>query len=382
MIRRNFLKALTLAIQAGVPPALGRFDDLMREIIRVQGVPGGSLSLAKDGRLVYARGFGLASVEGPIPVRPTTMFGLASVSKSITAIAILKLFDQGRLGLEDRAYSILRDITPLPGDHIDPRTREITVRQLLNHSSGYTQQPDKAEVSRRLGIPRPKLREDDVIKAFLGHRLGFDPGTKQVYSNFGFVLLGAIVERLLGMAYGPAVHRLVFRPMGIFRPRLGHGGPERPDTARPYGPAGKQLPPIDIPGAPAGGWIASTVDLVRFLAAINGFLSPNAMREMLRPPEPPLKPRSNGTWFGLGWDGVRESRQGPSYSKNGGMAGVRSVIGHLPGNVDWAVAFNGGRDIPGQMGVDAQALQLITKEIRQTVDWPNVDHFPSFSGDR
>jgi N-acyl-D-amino-acid deacylase len=377
MLRRNFLQAFPLAFALRADAPLARFDKLMRDIIRAQRLPGGSLSVAKDGRLVYARGFGLASVEGRIPVRPTTMFGLASVSKAITAIAVLKLVDQGRLGLEDRAYEILREITPLPGHRIDPRTRQITVRQLLNHSSGYTEQPDKAEVSRQLGIPRPKLREFDLIKAFRGHPLGFDPGTKEVYSNFGFVVAGAIVEKIMGMAYGPAIHQLMFRPLGITRPRVGHGGPERPDTARPYDQQGRPMPPIDIPGAPAGGWISSTPDLVRFLVGINSpFLSKDVVREMLRQPDPPLKPRGNGTWYGLGWDGVRQTPRGPAYSKNGGMGGVRAVIGHQPGNVDWAVAFNGGRDIKGQLGVDAEALKDIQEAVTQATDWPDGDLFP------
>ena len=228
-----------------------------------------------------------------------------------------------------------------------------------------------------MGVPRGRVHEDDVIRAFLGHRLDFDPGTRQEYSNFGFVLLGAVLARVVGMAYGPAVHRLVFNHMGIERPHVGHGGPERPDTARPYDEQGKPMPTIDIPGAPAGGWIASTVDLVRFLTAINGhFLSREIVEEMLRPPDPPLKHR--GSWYGLGWDNVRETPHGPSYMKNGGMSGVRAAIGHLPGNVDWAVAFNGGRDVKGHIDVDAEATKRIHEAVEQTTDWPEGDRFPEF----
>ena len=378
MLRRSLLRAFPLLLAGKFQsPPLDQFDDAMRAVIERQQVPGGSLSIAKDGRLVYARGFGLASVEGRVPVRPTTMFALASVSKSITAVAALKLVDEGRLNLEDRAYDILDDIRSLPGHRVDPRTRRITIRQLLNHSSGYTEQPDMEQVSREMGVPRPKLREYEVITAFRGHPLGFDPGTRQAYSNFGFVLAGAVVERIMGMPYGPAIHRLVLGPMGIRRPYVGHGGPQRPDTAVPYGPGGRPLPPIDIPGAPAGGCVFSTPDLARFLVGINrGFLSASVIEEMLKAPAPPLAKRGGGAWFGLGWDAVRQTPRGVSYVKNGGMAGVRAMIGHLPNGVDWAVAFNGGRDLPGVVGIDADAAKAVHEAVEATTGWPQVDLFP------
>ena len=157
MIRRDVLRALPLIFipRPGLAQAkLARFDELMHAILRDQRLPGGSLSLAKDGRLVYARGFGLASVEGHVTVRPATMFGLASVSKSITAVGILKLVDQGRLKLDDRAFEFLRDIKPMPGQHPDPRTREITIRQLLNHSGGVHPAAGRGGTPQTIGRPQ------------------------------------------------------------------------------------------------------------------------------------------------------------------------------------------------------------------------------------
>ncbi len=99
---------------------------------------------------------------------------------------------------------------------------------------------------------------------------------------------------------------------------------------------------------------------------------------MLAPPPPPLKPRPNGAWFGLGWDVVHQTPHGPSYAKDGGIAGVRSYIGHMPGNIDWAVVFNGGRNVPGQPGRDANAAKHLQEGIRQTQRWPETDYFPDF----
>lgn len=398
MIRRTFLTSLTAGlawtgragaltyqrerpIQGQAGPGLERFDEIMLELMRQHEAPGASLSLAKEGRLVYARGFGWASVEPRRPVGPETRFGLASVSKAITGVGILRLVDQGRLGLDDPAFERLADLRPMPGERIDPRTRTITIRQLLNHSAGYEGQPNVQEVARRFNLPVAKLREDHLVAFFLGRPLDYDPGTEQHYSNYGFVVLGAILERLVGLAYGPAVHRLVFEPMGVRGPRLGHGGAYGPDTAHRYGEKGNELPPIDLPGGAAGGWIASSVEMVRFLAALDGarpFLSEAVQREMLAPPPPPLKQRPNGAWFGLGWDVVHQTPHGPSYAKDGGIAGVRSYIGHMPGNVDWAVVFNGGRNVPGQPGQDANAAKHLQEGIRQTQRWPETDFFPNF----
>lgn len=225
--------------------------------------------------------------------------------------------------------------------------------------------------------------EADTLAERKADRFDFDPGSQQYYSNFGFVVLGAIVERIMGLEYGPAVHRLVFESMGVQHARVGHGGAPPPHTARRYGDDGKELPPLDVAGSSAGGWIVSTVELVRFLAAIHdgrgrAFLSPATRREMLAPPSPPLKTRPNGSWFGLGWDVVRELPGGPSYMKNGGLAGVRAVIGNMPGNVDWAATFNHGHDVPGQPGEDADATRRIQEAIAETPSWPEGDQFSAF----
>lgn len=361
-------------------PGLGQFDEVMRRLMDRHTIPGGSLSLAKDGRLVYARGFGWARFEPRVPARPATLFGLASVSKAITAVAILKLVDDGRLDLDNRAFAILNDFLPPDPNRIDPRLRQITIRMLLNHSAGFTHQPNPAEVSRALGLSVPKLRENHLVRFFADRPPDYDPGTEQHYSNFGFTVLGSVVSRIAREPYGQAVHRLVFRPMGIRRPRLGHGEPYGPDTARRYNEQGRELPPVNIPGGPAGGWIASSIDLVRFLSALSGargrrFLSPEITDAMLARPDPPLQPRANGSWFGLGWDVVRQSPRGPLYAKNGGMPGVRTFIGHAPDGVDWAVLFNGGRNAEGAPDEDSDAFRQIQQAIRQTTAWPELDLF-------
>ncbi len=129
--------------------------------------------------------------------------------------------------------------------------------------------------------------------------------------------------------------------------------------------------------------MAPTVEMVRLLASLHGpggkpFLSAHIIREMLAPPQPPLQRRKNGAWFGLGWDVVQPGRGGKSYAKNGGMAGVRSFIGHMAGNIDWAIVFNGGADVEGEKGTGADAYKTITELADGITSWPSGDLFPRF----
>lgn len=394
------LVALTLATAgsralaqegAGVPVTgeagrgLEQFDQLMVELLARHEIPGGSLSIARKGRLVFARGYGWADVRNRVPASPESLFGLASVSKAITAVTVLKLVEEGKLGLDDRAYRILDDLEPLPGEKVDRRTHQITIRQLLNHSAGYKQQPDRQAVARRFGEDHESLTADQMIQFWLGRPLDYDPGTEAHYSNYAYLVLGQIIERVTDEPYARYVHQHTFAPMGVRHARLGTWEKRYPPgVAHRYGPGGRELPPFEpIPGNAGGGWIASTVDMVRFLTALDGsrgkpFLSPEMTEAMLAEPPPPIEPRKNGTHFGLGWDTVRATPGGTLYAKNGGLAGVRAVIGHMPGDVDWAVAFNGGANVPDAPGEDADAQARIQAAIKRTTDWPEVDLFPRF----
>jgi N-acyl-D-amino-acid deacylase len=121
-------------------PRLKRIDAVMLEILHDHHIPGGSLAIAREGKLVFARGYGWADVENKKPVVPSSRFNIASCSKAITASAILKLVDEGKLRLGDKAFAMLDNLKPSEGAKVDPRLRDITVRQLLHHAGGVTRQ--------------------------------------------------------------------------------------------------------------------------------------------------------------------------------------------------------------------------------------------------
>src|SRR5215510_3321503 len=117
-----------LPVNGKAGPGLEPIDKAMQAILRRHGIPGGALAIAKDGRLVFAKGYGWANLATGETVSPLTLFGLASVSKPITAIAILLLMEQGKLELDTPAFSYLPHLQPPRGARVDPRLRKVTIR--------------------------------------------------------------------------------------------------------------------------------------------------------------------------------------------------------------------------------------------------------------
>jgi CubicO group peptidase (beta-lactamase class C family) len=215
----------TLPFTGEPVPELAPFDDLMRSFLAEHEVPGAALAISKDGKLIYARGFGYADPENNEKTLPTSLFRIASISKPITAAAILMLIEQGKLRLDDRAFELLALPTP-PGRKRDPRLADITVRHLLQHTGGW----DRAKsfdamfrpilIAKDLGV-EPPAGPNEVIRYMLGQPLDSDPGSRYAYSNFGYCVLGRIIEKVSGQPYETFVQENVLRPLGATQTRLG-----------------------------------------------------------------------------------------------------------------------------------------------------------------
>src|SRR5262245_40791440 len=368
-------------------PGLEHLDEIMRRTMDRFGVPGASLAIAKGGKFVLARGYGWADVEAEEPVLPRSLFALATVSKAITAVTVLKLVEEGKLGLDDRAFELLGHLRPPPGERADPRIRNVTVRMLLNHSGGWdrTKSGDpngfSARVARRLRVREP-VSAAQLTRFMLGQPLDFDPGTEEHYSNFGYVVLGLVIERVTGQSYEEHVQEHTLRPMGIRRMRM-DGLPPRYERGevRRYSPGAEHL----FPGGhrpmtdASGGWLASAPDMARFLTALDGsrgkpFLSEKMTRTMLAPPPPPLKSREDGSYFGLGWDRVRRTEEGFGYAKNGGLTGVSPWLEHVPGGVNWVLLVN-TRVEHSEVPMMATFGKEIRRAIAEARRWPEIDLF-------
>jgi N-acyl-D-amino-acid deacylase len=217
------------AASGGNPSRFVAFDREIQEFMLTRHIPGGALAVVKGRRLVYAQGYGLADRDQRNLVRPDSLFRIASVSKPITAVAVLKLVEQGRLQLDMRALELLAPgadtLQPEPGK-LDERWKRITVRQLLQHTGGWDRDRSfdpmfrSRQIATALGIPSPPGPRD-IIRYMQGQSLDFDPGTRYAYSNFGYCILGRIIEKVTGVTYERFVQQQIFAPIRITRMKIG-----------------------------------------------------------------------------------------------------------------------------------------------------------------
>src|SRR5687768_13555937 len=193
-----------IPISGAAVPEMAAYDHAITAFMRKHAIPGGAVAVLRDGKLLYARGFGYADVENRTSVQPDALFRIASVSKPITSAAIMTLVEEGKLALDDRVAPFIAHLAPAPGATVDPRWEQVTIRHLLNHTGGWDRnRPDggfdpvyrSAIAAAAVNAPAPASAET-IIRYMKGMPFDFDPGAKHVYSNFGYVVLGRVIERV------------------------------------------------------------------------------------------------------------------------------------------------------------------------------------------
>lgn len=377
---------------------LASFDAAMADFMAARRIPGGALAVVRDRQIVYAKGYGWANVETREAVRPQTLFRIASVSKPITAVTVMGLVGSGRLELDTRVFDCL-DLKPVlaAGAAPDPRLRRITVRHLLQHTAGWdrTQSGDpmfqSREIAQAVDAPTPAT-PDAIIRYMLGRSLDFDPGTRHAYSNFGYCVLGRLIEKLTGRSYEHVVREDVFARAGIHRMWLGRSRETRTDEAHYYttdGATGRSVFADETVPEPYGtfclesmdahgGWVASALDLARFAAALEDpqrslRLGPETVEALYAPPPPPVSREPDGrladAYYGCGWM-VRPAGRGgrPNYWHNGSLPGTASLLVRRGDGLSWVVLFNqrsSDRSIPDS-AIDP-ALHRAADAVRE---WP------------
>jgi len=396
------LPALVLAQQPGLSvtgkadPDLAPFDRLMTSFVRENGVPGAALAVTRNGRLVYARGFGYADRETKSPVHPNSLFRIASVSKPLTAAAVLQLVERGKLRLEDKAFRILK-LKPVfeRGEKPDPRLGQITVRQLLQHTGGWDR--DKSfdpmfrslEIAHVTGTPAP-ARPEAIIRYMLGKPLQFNPGERYSYSNFGYCVLGRIIEHVSGMTYQEYVRKEVLAPLGITDMHIGHTRldqraknevhyyDQKHRTGQSIFPRGGTVPaPYGLWYLEAmdshGGWIASAPDLARFAAAYNDparckILNAQSIATMFMEPAY-FRGKPDAAWYGCGWQVRRAGTDGLNTWHTGLLDGTSTLLVRRSDGLCWAVLFNQNNNTKGQNLAD-KIDGLVHAAADQVRRWP------------
>ncbi|MDF9875979.1 serine hydrolase domain-containing protein [Cellulosimicrobium cellulans] len=256
----------------------------------------GVVRIERHGDPLFERAYGVASRRWGVPVRTSTRFDVASVTKLFTAVAVLQLVGEGRLGLDDRIH----DHVDLAGTTIP---REVTVRHLLTHTSGIADDADEeaGESYEALWVDRPSYsvtRTADFLPGFVHKEPNFPPGAGCRYCNVGFVLAGLVLEKVTGATYRDYVREHVFARAGMDRSGFFRMDEAEPDVAEGWEPVREgpedegpvtgwrqniySYPPV---GSPDGGAHVTAGDLARFWTAVRGgeLLPPDLTRAFLTP---------------------------------------------------------------------------------------------------
>ena len=241
---------------AKMPPPKPLVDALFENTIKTNG-PGAAVLVARDGKILFEKAYGLADIENHVPVTAETKFRIGSISKQFTAAAILKLQEQGKLSVEDKLTKYYPDY---------PRGGEVTLRHLLTHTSGihsYTDKPGFMD-----SVTKP-IKSDALVKSFENDPFDFDPGQKWSYCNSGFFLLGCIVEKVSGESYEEFMRKTFFEPLGMRNTGVHHSDAELKNVALGYDGGPKRAVNWDMSWAGGAGALYSTVgDLYRWNEAI------------------------------------------------------------------------------------------------------------------
>ncbi|HET9982349.1 MAG TPA: serine hydrolase domain-containing protein [Longimicrobiales bacterium] len=293
------------------PIDVARIDSLIRKTVAERHMVGLSVGIMQDGKVVLARGYGLADLAKKEPVTPQTLFAIGSVTKQFTCSTVLLLNQEGKLSLKDPVAKYYPKLT---------RAADITLLDLGQHVSGYRDYYPLDYVDREM---RQERTADQVIDEYATRPLDFDPGTRWSYSNTGFLILGGVVEKVTGKPFAQVLSERIFTPLALQHTRYepARGGPGMATGYTSFALAGP------IPATPeARGWVGSAggiwstpTDLLTWdLALLDGkVLSPESYR-VLTTPRRLADGRSSG--YGCG-EGVNDRGDAVVLSHGGAVSG-------------------------------------------------------------
>ena len=326
--------ALAGSANAAEPSANERaaMSDVAQAVLEKHSVPGLSVAIAAGGKLAYAQGFGYADRERNEKVAPHYLFRVASISKSITAVAIFMLIERGKLRLSDKVFgpgALLG--TDYGAPPYLPGIDQITVEHLLMHTSGGWPNDVLDPMFSQAGKDHRQL-----ITWVLAYQKAENlPGEKYAYSNFGYCVLGRVIEKVTGESYQVFVRTQLLARCGVSDMRIAGNTREQraPGEVVYYSAGGHGGHPYTIDVARMdshGGWIASASSLVRLLINLPELLRPETQKTM-------LTPSSLQASYARGW---RVNAKGTHWH-TGSLAGTTTLMVRTTGGLCWAVLANG-----------------------------------------
>ncbi len=374
-------------------PELVNFDAAMLNLLNTYNVPGGQLAITYQGRLVYNRGFGVANTSTMDPVQPDNIFRIASISKPITSIAIMQLIENGFLNLNDTVFGpngILND--SIYSTILDARIYNITLENLLNHSGGWDRNIsgdpmfNSYVIATTMGVSPPADAVSVIRYMLANQNLNFTPGTQYQYSNFGYCILGRVIEKISGLSYEDYVRNNILLPLNITDMRLGlnleanrwplevnyYDYPGAPyalsvydnstSVAWPYG--GFNIEAMDA----HGGWVCSASNLCKLLTVVDGF---NSVPDILLPSTINMMTTASATNsnYALGW-AVNSAN---NWWHSGSLPGTETEFVRANNQMNWALFVNTRPANPAALETAIDAL--VWNVIPTISTWPTRDQF-------
>ena len=347
----------TLTNEMSDIPALEGLDRKIRTYLRKWHMKGASLAITRGDSLVYAKGYCWADEENGIEMSPRNILRMASVSKLITAAGIMVLHDRGDLNIQDTVFGpsgILND--SIFNSLIKDRNyHKITVEHLMRHQGGFRRDPlfSSRDVKHQLRLDHAPEAED-FYRVVLNRRLKFAPGSWQSYSNFGYLLLSQIIEKVSGMPYEDFIRNEVLKPAGCYDMHIAgtyyedkrdnevryytHEGDgkyieEYTDSGimveRCYG--GNNIPLL----SGAGAWCGSPAEIARFVASIDGR---SEVPDIITPESVELMTGYyDKDTFSLGWNDTHPAK---GWSRSGTLSGTTALVKLFPDGECWVFISN------------------------------------------
>src|SRR2546423_5297922 len=366
IVSRLLCIALVLTLIAWVPataqtntalPAekIARIETAISSFMSRQSIPAVSVAVVQDNQIRFQGGYGMADLENFVPAKALTVYRIASVSKSLTAVAAMQLAEKGKLDLD---APVQKYVPSFPTKNFP-----ITTRQLLAHLSGIRNyRPGEGERTNRYNTLT------DALSIFRDDPLDFEPGTRFSYTTFGYTLLGAVIEGASGMTFADYLRENIFKPAGMQHTQVDDLYAIIPNRARGYTPRvfaqfdGNYRNPVLMDSSykiPGGGLVSTAEDLARFaIAAQNGVLiKPGTFAEMSKS----QKTRDGReTGYGYGWyvGKLGGLSNDPHSVWHGGVPpGVNSNLWPLP-KKRFAVVVLNKLECGGRLGLGTLSKQI------------------------
>ena len=368
-----------------------KLDKTISDFLSRYKIKGASVAVTKDGRLVYAKGFGYADEEKEEKVEPRHIFRIASVSKLISAVAVMHLVEEGKIDLDSRVFGaegILNDSIYLA--YKDNRVEDITIHHLLTHKAGWSRYYGDPMfmthvVSRRINVELP-IHSEDVICYALSRKLNYNPGTRYSYSNLGYAILGEVIEKVTGMDYEDYVQFAILNPLGIHDMRIGKGYFEERaknevkyyevygsrevlafDSYENYAPRVYGGNDIELLGA-AGGWLASPAEMLKMVVAVDGL---NTSPDLLMPETiHTMTNTSRSRYDMIGWKGT-DGRG--TWWRTGTLTGTSALLVRQNNGINWIIVTN--TTTWKRSRIHSETSRTMFRAISSVKEWPEYDLF-------